>query len=90
MFSEKLKQLRKKNKITQEQLAKMLGLERSSVAKYESKSIIPSIDTLTRIAKIFNVSIDYLIGTETPTNDSKKEFKSPFTVALPEAFRSAL
>lgn len=77
MFSEKLKQLRKKNKITQEQLAKMLGLERSSVAKYESKSIIPSIDTLTRIAKIFNVSIDYLIGTESPTNDFKKGVQIP-------------
>lgn len=77
MFSEKLKQLRKKNKITQEQLAKMLGLERSSIAKYESKSIIPSIETLTRITKIFNVSMDYLMGNEIPVDDSKKGIRIP-------------
>ena len=70
-FSEKLKLLRKQHKITQEQLALQLGLERSSVAKYESKNVIPSIETIANIAKIFNVSTDYLIGREEPTEKSK-------------------
>lgn len=70
-FSEKLKFLRKQHKITQEQLAIKLGLERSSVAKYESKNVIPSIETIAIMAKIFNVSTDYLIGREEQTEPRK-------------------
>ena len=60
-FSEKLKALRKEQKITQEQLAKILGVERSSVGKYETGTL-PSMEILTRIATYFDVSTDYLLG----------------------------
>lgn len=81
-FSEKLKKLRKDKKITQEELAKIINVERSSIGKYESSNTIPSNDTLIKIATYFNVSIDYLLGkTETPNNTpaniypiSKKKF----------------
>ena len=66
-FSEKLKALRKEQKITQEQLAKILGVERSSVKKYETGTL-PSMEILTRIATYFDVSTDYLLGRE----DKKK------------------
>jgi len=63
MFAERLKKLRKDKNITQEELSKILGLERSSVGKYESKQqVIPSVDVLSAIATYFNVSVDYLLG----------------------------
>ena len=61
MFSEKLKKLRRKNGITQEDLAKIIGLDRSSIGKYESSNVLPSPDVLIKMAEIFNVSVDYLI-----------------------------
>lgn len=66
MFSEKLKELRKLKKITQEQLADIIGVERSSIGKYESpkKPVIPSTDIQIRIADYFNVTVDYLLGRE--------------------------
>lgn len=60
-FSSKLKSLRKEKKITQEQLASMISVERSTVGKYET-GVMPSMDVLQRIATVFDVSVDYLIG----------------------------
>lgn len=63
MFSQRLKQLRKERGITQEQLAAIIGVERSSIGKYEGKShIIPSDDVKYKIAEFFGVSVDYLLG----------------------------
>lgn len=63
-FSEILKSLRRKSNLTQEQLASIIGVERSSVGKYESKNVIPSIDVLTNLSNYFNVPIDFLLGKE--------------------------
>ena len=63
-FSQRLKELRKQRKITQETLAKIIGVERSSIGKYESSTTIPSNETLIKIANYFNVSTDYLLGNE--------------------------
>lgn len=63
MFGERLKALRKKYRITQEELAAIIGVERSSIGKYEGKShTIPSDDIKYKIAEYFHVSIDYLMG----------------------------
>lgn len=63
MFREQLKSLRKREKITQEQLAGAMGVERSTVGKWEGNDqIIPSTEMLNKLAEYFNVSIDYLLG----------------------------
>lgn len=63
MFAQRLKELRKKDKkVTQENLAEMLGLERSTVARWESSGAIPNVETLKQIAAIFDVTVDYLVG----------------------------
>lgn len=62
MFKDNLKKLRKEKKITQEELSKIIGVERSSIGKYESSGVIPSVDVLNKIADYFNVSVDYLLG----------------------------
>ncbi len=66
MFSERLKKLRKDKKITQEALAKILGVERSSIGKYESSGVIPSIDVLKKMSDYFGVSVDYLMTGKEP------------------------
>ena len=79
MFAERLKQLRKQHNITQEQLAKIIGVERSSIGKYEGKSrIIPSDDVKYKIAQFFGVTVEYLLGhtdipIETNAADLSKE-----------------
>lgn len=63
MFREQLKNLRKQHNITQEQLAAIVGVERSSVGKWEGKSgVIPSSEILNKLANFFDVSVDYLLG----------------------------
>ena len=65
MFADRLKRLRKEHGYTQESLAAVIGVERSSVGKYEGKSgVIPSNGVLARIADLFGVSIDYLLERE--------------------------
>lgn len=76
-FSERLKDLRKTNKITQEKLATIIGVERSSIGKYESSSTIPSKETLVKIAQYFNVTTDYLLGNEIKIQTDKKGIKIP-------------
>ena len=60
-FGEKLKLLRKANKITQEKLSKIINVDRSSIGKYETGTT-PSIDIIIKIASFFNVTVDYLLN----------------------------
>lgn len=57
----KLKQLREQNHISQSELAKYLGVVRSTICQYEKGNRLPDTETLIKIADYFNVSVDYLI-----------------------------
>lgn len=57
-----ISELRKKAHMTQSELAKKIGKGTSTLQKYELGLLEPSIDTLTKLSDIFNVSIDYLLG----------------------------
>ncbi len=61
-FHERLKQLRKEKKMTQAALAKNLTYGATAISNYESGHNQPSISDLKKIASIFNVSLDYLLG----------------------------
>ena len=63
-FGQNLKKMRKQHGVTQGELANIVGIEKSSVSKYETANVIPSIDILKKIASVFNVSVDYLLGSE--------------------------
>jgi len=78
-FKERLKQLRKSKKITQEQLAAVIGVERSTIGKYESTNTMPSNEILIALAKFFNVSVDYLLGNE--TGNSHLKYDNIFPIA---------
>jgi len=61
-FNVRLKQLRQKNKLTQSELADILGLKPTAISNYESKRNEPSFDKLIALSKHFDVSCDYLLG----------------------------
>ena len=61
-FAEKLTQLRKSGKMSQEDLAELLGVSRQAVSRWEQGSTFPDIPNLQRIMEVFCVSADYLIG----------------------------
>lgn len=63
-FSEMLRGLRKDNGITQAQLAKEIGVSKSSINMYERGEREPSYKTLEKISQYFNISIDLLLGND--------------------------
>ena len=63
-FGNVLKTLRLKENMTQAQLAQKLGLTKSVISAYETGLRLPSYDILIHIARIYNVSTDYLLGIE--------------------------
>jgi len=67
-FNENLKYLRKKENLTQEQLAEKLNVSRQAVTKWESGQALPDITNLKDISVLFGVTIDELIGDEKTKN----------------------
>ncbi|WP_019534280.1 helix-turn-helix domain-containing protein [Paenibacillus ginsengihumi] len=66
-YGERIARLREKHSMTQEDLANRLGITRASLSHYENNRREPDYDTTVKIANLFNVSIDYLMGrTEDP------------------------
>ncbi|MBP3038534.1 helix-turn-helix transcriptional regulator [Bacillaceae bacterium Marseille-Q3522] len=61
-FSERLRMLRDEHNLKQEEMAKKLNITTSAYGYYEQGRNEPSIETLQKIAMIFRVSIDYLVG----------------------------
>lgn len=61
-FADIIKNLRKENGMTQTELAKKLGLTRSSLSMYELGEREPSFEILEAFADFFNVDMDYLLG----------------------------
>lgn len=56
-----LKNIRKKNDLTQDELAEKLSVTRQAVSNWENGKTEPDIETLTKIAQIFDISIDELV-----------------------------
>ena len=61
----KIKQLREKSEMTQAELARELGLTRSSINAWEMGLSVPSTPFIVELAKLFGVSTDYLLGLDT-------------------------
>ena len=61
-LGQKIKDLRKKANITQEELAEKIGVSRQIVTKWENDSGLPDIENLKNIASLFNISIDELLN----------------------------
>ena len=74
-FHEKLQELRKSRKLTQEELAEALYVSRTAISKWESGRGYPSIDSLKEISLYFSVTIDELLSSEKLLSIAEKENK---------------
>lgn len=61
MLSEKIRELRRKNGLSQEELADKLNVSRQAVSKWETGAAVPTTETLVELADYFGVSLDYLL-----------------------------
>lgn len=73
-FANTLKDLREIKHVTQEQLAEYLKVSRPTVAGYETKNHQPDFEKLEKMAKYFEVSIDYLV---TGADSGAKKITTP-------------
>lgn len=64
MINIKIKNLRQKFELTQEQLANKLNIAPSTIGMYEQGRRTPNLDTLIKISNIFHISIDMLLDLE--------------------------
>lgn len=56
----KLKELRKRNKLTQKEVAQIINVAQTTYLGYEKETSEPNIDTLIKLANYYHVSLDYL------------------------------
>lgn len=64
MVSDRIRLLRERRGLTQSELAKQLGITRSSVNAWEQGISVPSTQYIVVLAAIFKISTDYLLGVE--------------------------
>ena len=88
VFRARLTMLRKERHLTQVQMAEKLGVSRPSYTCYEIGNAFPPIATLCKLADMFNVSLDYLVGrTDNPDIDAADPDNAAREVALLEKYR---
>ena len=61
-IGERITQLRKQFNLSQDELAKQINVSRTIIGNYERNTNMPSVEVVLKIAKTFNVTVDYLIG----------------------------
>lgn len=60
-FSEQIKMIRRRSKLTQEELAKKLNVSRQAVSNWENNRNLPDLEMLIKISSVFEISLDKLI-----------------------------
>ena len=81
-IAEKIKQLRKDNSMTQEDLAEKLNVSRQTISKWETSVTIPDADNIVAISKLFNITTDELLDYRVETVQKKKQFIMDMAVLL--------
>lgn len=71
-FAINVKNLRKELGITQTELAEKIFVNKSMISAYEKGKRMPSLDALIQLSMIFNVSVDYLLGTQRKNSNDKE------------------
>jgi len=82
MIGERLAEIRKDRGMTQKELAKFLSVSATTISGYERNKKTPCDDTKVRIARLFNISLDYLLG----ANDEELALDRSNVVILPKDF----
>lgn len=61
-LGQKITKIRKEKKLSQIDISKAVGVSRDAISKYERDDIIPSVENAKKIAKVLEVSLDYLVS----------------------------
>ena len=61
MLGEKIKLYRENKKMTQSEIAETLGVKAATISKYEAGTLEPNIESLKKLAELFEISVDELI-----------------------------
>jgi transcriptional regulator with XRE-family HTH domain len=67
-LGDKLKELRSKKNVSQQEVAKYLNVDRSTYGKYETGDSSPDYEKLLKLASYFNTTTDYLLGYDDNSN----------------------
>ena len=80
-FGSRLRRLRTEKNMTQTMVGQKIGCRHSSVANWEGNTRFPTPDTVKKLAKLFDVSVEYLYGTTTFRNEinAPKEYGMDFS-----------
>ena len=72
-FSEKLRALRRQRGMTQADVAEQLGISKSAISMYEQGNREPELELLERIADLFGVSVNVMLGRRDPSLNDDPE-----------------
>jgi len=76
-FNEKLQMLRKKQNITQEELAEKLNVSRQAVSKWEAGQTMPEVEKIIELARMYDISLDYILTDNEKDDIEKNKIGSP-------------
>jgi len=77
-MGEKIKFLRKENKLSQEMLAELVGVSRQAISKWETGLSNPDTNNLIRLSETFHILVDELVDTANPVQLAEKQVGRPF------------
>ena len=75
-LGQRIQELRKQQNLSQEELGTKLGVSRQAVSRWEMDGAVPDVDKLIAMSKLFSVTLNDLLGVETPATDAPEEEKS--------------
>ena len=90
LFGERLTMVRKKKRISQDELAKAIGVHAPVIGRYERDEVKPSVEVAAKIAQSLGVSLDYLTGNSDLELDADVIKKIQEIQKLPEKDRDHL
>lgn len=81
-IGEKIKELRKQNNFTQEDLANKLNISRQTISKWETNLSLPDIDNIIMLCNLFNISSDELLQLRKISSNKKKLLLLDIIIAI--------
>jgi len=89
MLGTRIKELRIKADLTQDELAEKLELKQSTIGMIETNKRNPSSDTIIKIADLFNTTVDYLLGRTNTPNSNLNKADSSFSPEIRKIARAS-
>ena len=89
-FSENLKQIRREHHLSQEELAELLDVSRQAVSKWEQGQGYPEVETLLRLSRKLNLSLDALMSTGMDPEPGTKNLRGSGSIAITSPYENVM